>query len=288
MAGPPPEPGDGALSSFLACTAIVKALLGFAALTLPSNFQHTHAVLGLTVLGVVGSALGLGTYRVAQCSLKLQSKDPNASDVLGPVGQISMEVFGRHGRNVCLVCAVIAQFSFCTAYINTITTTLQRMFDIPRIVLQVGLCVVLCAQSLIRDLIGVAWLSVLGMAAYMYIVAALLHFGIAEIGEGRDALEAAWLPVRWEGLGYLVGPAISAFEGVLVSQYVFVQMKLSDPAPFGRVVIVSHLLALLIFGFIGAFGFGIYGSRVEDATWSQLSELSLVKQNPRLHNFFVA
>ena len=34
-------------TSFPCC--LRKALLGFAALTLPSNFQHTHAVLGLTV-----------------------------------------------------------------------------------------------------------------------------------------------------------------------------------------------------------------------------------------------
>ncbi|CAJ1397350.1 unnamed protein product [Effrenium voratum] len=89
------------------------------------------------------------------------------------------------------------------------------------------------------------------------------------------------------GLGYLVGPAISAFEGVLVSQYVFVQMKLSDPAPFGRVVIVSHLLALLIFGFIGAFGFGIYGSRVEDVIYENFPPESLAVKFSKLTMSFV-
>lgn len=256
---------DGVLSPFMAIIAVLKGIVGLCAFALPAALAKTNLVLGIILLVVVAVAEGLGTYRLAECSMKLEGsgKQVDSAQGLGPLGQVSLEVFGLSGYRLCFINVMFAQFGLSCAYTRTVANTLQQIWDIPSEELYMLLGVLLCLQSSIEKMRGVALLSMVALGAFLCIVLCVLRFGLQRIEAGDAVFEDVWLPIHWWGTGACMGPAISAFEGVVVSQHVFTQMKVEDPKPFGAVIIISHVISLALFVFIGVFGLGTYGQDVE-------------------------
>jgi len=256
---------DGVLSPFMAIIAVLKGIVGLCAFALPAALAKTNLVLGIILLVVVAVAEGLGTYRLAECSMKLErsGKQVDSAQGLGPLGRVSLEVFGLSGYRLCFINVMLAQFGLSCAYTRTVANTLQQIWDIPSQELYVLLGVLLCLQSSIEKMRGVALLSMVALGAFLCIVLCVLRFGLQRIEAGDAVFEDVWLPIHWWGTGACIGPAISAFEGVVVSQHVFTQMKVDDPKPFGAVIIISHVISLALFVFIGVFGLGTYGQDVE-------------------------
>jgi len=193
----------------------------------------------------------------------------------GPLGQVSLEVFGVSGYRLCAINVIFAQIGLAFAYTRTVANTLHQIWGLPMNWLFLGLGILLCLQSTIEKMKGVAWLSIVGLLAFLCIVLCLLRFGIEEIQAGDAVFQDVWFPVQFSGTGACLGPAISAFEGVVVSQHVFAQMKLQDPKPFGTVIIISHVISLLLFAFIGFFGLGTYGQQVEVMIFDNLPHKAL-------------
>ncbi|CAE7437287.1 AVT3B [Symbiodinium natans] len=277
-----PSSSSEPLSPFLATVAVMtrsrtgKAIIGLCCLTLPAAFAEVGLTLALVGIVLVCVALGTGTYRVAQCYVQIRhSKDKVALHGLGPLGDISEEVFGLTGVRCCYVAILASQFGIAVAYVDVIVPTVMKLMGLSKLAVQLWMFGLSGAMSFIKELQGLAWLSIVALSAFMYIAFALLHFGIVEIRAGRDSFEDSWLPLRFAGLGAFLGPTISAFEGVVVAQYAFADMRVEDPTPFRRVVVVSHAFALVLFAFIGCFGLGVYGGDVSELIYESFPAHSI-------------
>eukprot|EP00435_Cladocopium_sp_Y103_P044576 s452_g12.t1 len=190
---------DGVLSPFMAIIAVLKGIVGLCAFALPAALAKTNLVLGIVLLVVVAVAEGLGTYRLAECSMRLErsGKQVDSAQGLGPLGQVS-------GYRLCFINVMFAQFGLSCAYTRTVANTLQQIWDMPSLELYV---------SSIEKMRGVALLSMLALGAFLCIVLCVLRFGLERIEAGDAVFEDVWLPIHWWGTGACMGPAISAFEG---------------------------------------------------------------------------
>eukprot|EP00438_Fugacium_kawagutii_P034886 Skav224132 [mRNA] locus=scaffold462:48399:50381:- [translate_table: standard] len=150
---------DAVLSPLMAIIAVLKGIVGLCALTLPAALAKTNLALGLVLLVLVAFAEGLGTYRLAECSMKLEQsgKQVDSAQGLGPLGQVSLEVFGLSGYRLCAVNVMLAQFGLACAYTRTVGNTLQQSWGIPSFELYLGLAFLLCLQSLGRSAVDVWW-----------------------------------------------------------------------------------------------------------------------------------
>ncbi|CAE7597215.1 unnamed protein product, partial [Symbiodinium pilosum] len=271
-----------------------KAIIGLCCLTLPAAFAEVRLTLALVgLLGlpdnevdvfqkpgliVVCVALGTGTYRVAQCYVKIRHlQDVEASSHgLGPLGDISGEVFGPNGVRCALIAILAAQFGLAVAYTDVIVPTVMKMCGLTKLTVQLWVFGVSGVMSFIKEMKGLAWLSIVALVAFMYIAVALLHFGIVEIQAGRDSFADSWMPLRFAG----------RYFRVVVSQYAFADMQLQDPAPFkrrqreiqgeekvgaGLPQAHDHLKAKED----GCFGFGVYGDGVSEIIYESFPADSL-------------
>ncbi|OLP98375.1 hypothetical protein AK812_SmicGene19183 [Symbiodinium microadriaticum] len=168
------------LSPFLATVAVMKAIVGLCCLTLPAAFAEVRLTLALLGIVLVCVALGTGTYRVAQCYVQIRrSQDGGEEDHgLGPLGDISREVFGWQGIRFCYVAILASQFGLAVAYTDVIVPTVMKMLGLSKLTVQLWVFGISGILSFIKQLQGLAWLSIVALAAFMYIAVALLHFGL--------------------------------------------------------------------------------------------------------------
>ncbi|CAK0805452.1 unnamed protein product [Prorocentrum cordatum] len=255
-----PEPGPAGaaaaaapLSPLLATVAMLKAMVGGGILALPCAFGRVGLALALPLLPIVAGLTALGTLRLIQC--RLQAADDCG---MGPLGVIALRVLGRPGLWVCATAALLTQFGIGEAAVRTL------------------LFCTLCALCLVRGLGGLAWLSAVALMVYAYMLLALAKFGALAIREGASlTLGSALLPMRWWGLGGFLGTTISAFEGIVVGQYIFDEMQVDSVEPFKQVLVNSYLVATTLYAFAGAFGYLAYGDGVGEVFYQSFPQSSL-------------
>jgi len=123
----------------------------------------------------------------------------------------------------------------------------------------------LCCFCLLRRLNGLAKLSGAALLIYAYLLGALLFFGCPRLVSGEVPGEAAaWLPVRWGGVGPFLGTAIFSMEAIVLCQYVYDDMRLSERRRFLPVLVSSFGISGGLFAFVGAFGVLSYGDELRN------------------------
>ncbi|CAE7500704.1 unnamed protein product, partial [Symbiodinium sp. KB8] len=154
------------LSPFLATVAVMKAIVGLCCLTLPAAFAEVRLTLALLGIVLVCVALGTGTYRVAQCYVQIRrSQDGGEEDHgLGPLGDISREVFGWQGIRFCYVAILASQFGLAVAYTDVIVPTVMKMLGLSKLTVQLWVFGISGILSFIKQLQGLAWLSIVALA----------------------------------------------------------------------------------------------------------------------------
>ncbi|CAE7739777.1 unnamed protein product, partial [Symbiodinium microadriaticum] len=164
------------LSPFLATVAVMKAIVGLCCLTLPAAFAEVRLTLALLGIVLVCVALGTGTYRVAQCYVQIRrSQDGGEEDHgLGPLGDISREVFGWQGIRFCYVAILASQFGLAVAYTDVIVPTVMKMLGLSKLTVQLwvfgisGILSFIKQLKLFMELLGMRIL-LLSVGFYVYV-----------------------------------------------------------------------------------------------------------------------
>jgi len=267
---------------------MLKALIGAGVLGLPLCFSKVN--LAVAIPGLAGLALinGFGALRLIQIKLILFHSPPqvegklesaNSQEIpkhpqtvaddfgLGPIGVIGAHLFGRPGIIAATVAVLGTQLGICLAYVKVVNVTLLNLpgLDNPQLVNTVT-CIIFCLLCVIRRLRSLALLSIIALGTYTYAMFALVKWGLPLLVEGENvAFDDAWLPVKWDGLESLFGTGVFAFEGIVLAQYVFEDMKTgSSMDKFKKVLVISYTVSWLLFACVGCFGYLAYGTEVRN------------------------
>lgn len=191
---------------------------------------------------------------------------------LGPAAGVSSTVFGGVGLVIASCAVLSAQIGCCICYIDVLLRTLEPYLEgmLTPMLQKVCLFIALCLLCLLRELRDLAWLSAVALAAYIYVVFALVKWGAQELSDGPA--QGEFFPVRWQGFGSWFGQAIFAFEGINVAQYVYHDMQVPDPGPFLQVLSFSYLICWILYSFVGGFGYWVYGESVKQVIYLSFPE----------------
>lgn len=265
-----------ALSPTRAVITILKAMIGAGVLALPYGCSLVHLGLALPGMAVVAILNAIGIWRLVECSIHLSVSSDEGGALandwgLGPAAGVSSSVLGRAGLLLACCSVLSAQIGCGICYVDVLIRTLEPYLEgiLAPMMQKVGIFVLLCAISLLRELRDLAWLSAVALAVYAYVVFALVKWGVRELSDGPGG---TFWPVRWQGFGTWFGQAIFAFEGINVAQYVYRDMQASDPGPFLRVLTVSYVICWMLYSFVGGFGYWVYGATVQQVIYLSFPE----------------
>lgn len=276
------------MGSVLAVATVVKSMTGAGLLGLPRAFGEV----GLTISGpccVILAMLNvLGVVRLIQTKLILDRKTNDLAKIdygscsgatsasesstdsanygLGPVAVAGQKLFGNAGVVLAAVGVLGAQLGTVVAFMVFIHATLVKMVwfkDQDELMIRICSCIIYCAFSMVRKLNSLAILSVFALAAYCIVLIDLAYRGWEPITQSTNiSFEDAWT-IKPQGLEAWFGSTLFAFEGFVVTQYVFEDMKLTSVDKFIPIVSVGYGIGCVIFLLVGVYGYLAYGANVK-------------------------
>eukprot|EP00929_Paragymnodinium_shiwhaense_P040191 TRINITY_DN20996_c0_g1_i2.p1 TRINITY_DN20996_c0_g1~~TRINITY_DN20996_c0_g1_i2.p1 ORF type:complete len:372 (-),score=59.35 TRINITY_DN20996_c0_g1_i2:287-1402(-) len=295
MAGPSSS-SDEPLTPLLAILATLKGMIGAGILGLPYVFSHVNlaiAVPGIVIIALINAA---GVWQLVKTSVLLfgleayaprgdsesDSSSESAEDFeqdlspkaapddwgLGPSAQVGTQLLGSAGLVIAAVTTLGTQLGICLVYVDVVVDTAKDWRwvaeNFSMLTQRIILLVIFCILSLVRELRTLAKLSGAALLVYVYLLAALVWFGTLELTRNESTpMKDRWLPMRWQNFGMFAGVSIFTFEGIVIAQYVFKDMKLRRPSLFKPVIQISYIVGCVLLLFVGAFGYMAYGRNVE-------------------------
>lgn len=149
-----------------------------------------------------------------------------------------------------------------------IVETLSGRTPCSVIVMRAVLFCLVCLFSLIPNLGRIAALSGVALFVYAYLLFALGKHFIDSVQSGSTlGVSAAMGPSQWQHMGRSTGSLVSAFEGVVVVQHVYLEMKLDGAEPFREVLFGSFACVAVVYAVFGCLGYITYGDRIEDIVY---------------------
>jgi len=264
----------------LAIVTILKCSLGTGILGLPYVSGLVRLGIAAPLILVFGATVVLGIWRLIECRTMLLKQvslekggkaELEAADKmgLGPLAIVASRTFGKMGVFAVGVLICTCQLGIGVAYTCVLVQTLAEDAilgrHLPTWSLHLGVCVVLCLLSLMRQLKSLAWLSGAALTIYFYMLVALIYFGSLELADGR-AMELSseqWGPPRWDHFGLFFGNVMFALCAIVLALYVYEDMQLEDPKKFIPVLACSIGSSSMLYVFVGIFGYLSYGDSIK-------------------------
>lgn len=276
------------MGGVLAIATVVKSMTGAGLLGLPRAF----AAVGLTISGpgcVILAMLNvLGVVRLLQAKHSLDAKQADlfkldaesgseassASETiadsidygLGPVAVAGRKLFGTVGVALAALGVLGTQLGIVVAFMVFIHATLVKMVwfkDQNELMIRICSCITYCAFSMFRKLSSLAILSVAALAAYCIVLIDLAYRGWEPVIESTNISLGDALAIKPEGLEAWFGSTLFAFEGIVVTQYVFEDMQLTSVDKFIPVVSAGYGIGCVVFLLVGVYGYLAYGDKVK-------------------------
>lgn len=301
MAGGPSSPDAPALTMFMATITTLKGMIGAGLLGLPLCFGSVGLAVSLPGSILIAIINALGAWRLVETKIHLQrnhtgytsgsdtdvdsaldsENTDKFSDILednmedsmkdcglGPIAAVGNRLIGVGGIVLAGIAVLGTQLGISLAYVVTIQATLLDMpwtRDQDPLTLRIVACVIFCMLSLIRKLGSLAKLSMVALGIYCFVVLDLVVVGWSDVMSGANIpLQQAFGEIHMDKVESWFGSSVFAFEGIVLAQYVFDDMKLgSDMKPFGRVLMIAYVVAWVVFAFVGAYGFLAFGPTVK-------------------------
>lgn len=271
------------LSAGAAGAALMKSMVGSGILALPwalKRFGVASGVAGLLVLAVINV---VAIRLLIACRVRLfelegertRVREDVGTATLVPVGEdddgivpnpyemVARRAVGPHFARACTCALVAAQLGVVTAYLDVVTVTALVLVPwCPREAVLAALWLGLSVAGLLRGLSEVSWLALAGLSCYLFVIAALVRYGMPRLRErGASDLEL----FDPSGFGWWYGIAMFAFEGIGTVLPILEEMRtLARPEVFHAVVHTSYLTAFCFYVLVGGVGYVAYGSETAD------------------------
>ncbi|CAE8610235.1 unnamed protein product [Polarella glacialis] len=280
-----PSAGGNGLSPRFAVVTILKGLMGAGILSLPYVFGKVGLRLAVPGYLLISLICAFSIWRLIECKAVLAARcllqegeqdsllgKNGAEEVrdcgLGPLGLVSVQVLGPAGLVVAGFGIIASQLGFGIAYIDIVVETMSSDnllgSSFSTFWLRVIVGVILCLLSCIRSLNSLAKISAVALVIYSYLIIALIRQGGTELVQGTAPdLAVVWGKVQWDNIGLWLGTAIFAQEAIVISQYVFDDMKLTNHRDFLPVLIWSFSICGTLCSLVGALGYMCYGDEVK-------------------------
>ncbi|VDM46847.1 unnamed protein product [Toxocara canis] len=254
---------------------LMKCMMGTGMLSLPLAFKYSGLALGMILLVMIcficiycARQLVIASHYT--CLRKGQEKMDyaNVMRTAVEIGPYWMRSYGYFAKQMVNVNMFVAQFGFCCVYLVFMADNIKQFFDETStihmskaawigilMIPEAGLCT-------IRHLKALAPLAFIANIVYMFAVAIVLGYVFV------DPLPYYTLPAfprNWSSLPLFFGTVMFAFEGIAV--VLPVENQMSEPyhfiSPVG-VLNTSCVLVLLLYCFVGFFGYLKFGDAVKD------------------------
>ncbi|CAE8610008.1 unnamed protein product [Polarella glacialis] len=280
-----PSAGGNGLSPRFAVVTILKGMIGAGILSLPHVFGKVGLRLAVPGYLLISVICAFSIWRLIECKALLAarcllqedeqdslSEKNGAEEVkdcgLGPLGSVSVQVLGPAGLVIAGFGIIASQLGFGIAYIDIVVETMSSDnllgSSFSTVWLRVIVGLILCLLSCIRSLNGLAKISAVALVIYSYLIIALIRQGGTEVVQGTAPdLAVVWGKVQWDNIGLWLGTAIFAQEAIVISQYVFDDMKLANHRDFLPVLIWSFSICGTLCSLVGALGYMCYGDDVK-------------------------
>ncbi|VDK66294.1 unnamed protein product, partial [Anisakis simplex] len=254
---------------------MMKCMMGTGMLSLPLAFKYSGWALGLILLTII---CWLSTYCARQlviashytCFRKGQQKMDYANVMRTAVelGPECIREYGYFAKQTVNMNLFVAQFGFCCVYLVFMADNVKQFFDETstiRLSTNTWIAILLIPEAAlctIRQLKALAPLAFMANIVYMVAFLIVLSYLFT------DALPSYTLPAfpsNWSNLPLFYGTVMFSFEGIAV--VLPIENQMNEPYHFissTGVLNTSFILVLLLYLFVGFFGFLKFGDSVRD------------------------
>uniref|UniRef100_F1L1T1 Proton-coupled amino acid transporter 4 n=1 Tax=Ascaris suum TaxID=6253 RepID=F1L1T1_ASCSU len=254
---------------------MMKCMMGTGMLSLPLAFKYSGLALGMISLVVIclicvycARQLVIASHYMCLRKAQVKMDYANVMRTAVEIGPHWMRKHGYLAKQIVNFNMFVAQFGFCCVYLVFMADNIKQFFDetskihmskatwIALIMIpEAGLCT-------IRHLKALAPLAFIANTVYMIAVVIVLGYLFT------DHLPSYTLPAfprNWSNLPLFFGTVIFSFEGIAVVLPIENQMD----APFHfisptGVLNTSCFLVLIIYSFVGFFGYLKFGDAIKD------------------------
>ena len=263
-------------SGLQAFANLLKCMIGSGILTLPFVTGKVGLAISLPGLALIAYMTQEAIRYVVRCAahqrllqgqyvdLDKPSESPMASG--GMEGGFSWQLvanaaFGRPGVALTTMCLAGAQLGVVASYLNLVASTLMLHWTgLTVLQSRLGLWVGISSLCMLRPLKSVAVVSAFALCVYAVIFVLVGYYGMHVPPRLNGSATLTWFAPAHFGSWF--GPAIFAFEGAGPALSIYESMGTTDVRPFFRVLTVTYLIAVLLYGYVAAAGYVAWGNGV--------------------------
>lgn len=256
-------------SNFKSFILLLKAFLGTGVLFLPKSFSN-GGLLYSNLMLVMFSVL---SYYCFVTIIKIRSR-LNVSSF----GNLGLVLFGPALKLIILLCIILSQIGFSSAYIVFVATNIQHLIG-ERVNLQLLILLQLfffVPMSLIRR---ISKLSVIILISDFFILLGLLYvyyYSIHNMAVNKVNWDNITLLVDSQNWSLFIGTAIFTYEGI--GLLIPIQESMTHPESFNKILLLVMCIVTVVFVTIGSLAYISFGNDVktvillnfENSEWVQL------------------
>ncbi|KAJ3316000.1 hypothetical protein HDV04_000208 [Boothiomyces sp. JEL0838] len=240
----------------------VNILMGTGLLSLPFAFSITGYRLGLFLLVLYAVITHHTGKHLGKCLNKCKAND-EAGFTYSDIGQAA---FGTAGRTFI---SIIFFLELGTAAVALVILTADSMvalfpqFDLFYVKIAVT-CLVIPA-TWPRSLSIISYISLIGIIAMVNLVGILSFDGLTKKESPGSILQSADIsanPPLYAPIPLSFGLLMAGFCGHSVFPQIYHDMK--QPEKYPKLLNLSYLIVVLIYGFVGVVGYMMFGSNTKD------------------------
>ncbi|KAI0226241.1 hypothetical protein L0F63_003955, partial [Massospora cicadina] len=251
------------------------------------NFNRTGSSFG-AYINVVCVVAGSGTLGIPiafsqggwiSIGFLISRLDLSSDERLHSYPEIGEAAFGRAGKRVVQFFHYSTLLGVSCMYLVLVGMNMVSASDILKFTLigirewvAIGAAAIIIPLVLLRTLKEVAWLSLLGALATLYVVIITVVVGLKDVPrqlELRNApLSSGWQLINWADFPSSLATISFSFGGNVI--YPHVESSMRQPKQWTRVLAAAMATIASMYGLIGVVGYYVYGDTVKSPIMESL------------------
>ncbi|ORX54587.1 hypothetical protein DM01DRAFT_1321976 [Hesseltinella vesiculosa] len=237
---------------------LLKAFIGTGVIFLPGSFASGGLVLSIVLMVIIGVVCLISFRRLVDAH----------ETVGGSYGHVAEVLMNRWAKYIIQFFLCISQMGFVASYmifissnVDLVIKKLNHCFDPIAAHYYIWIFLAVIAPLCwVRKIGRIGWCAIVADIFILFGLICVIYFSAHQIHD-QGGMGPNMVMVNSNDFALMIGTAVFSFEGI--GMVVPVKEGMKDPAKFKGVVTVGTIICIVVFTFIGAFGYAAFGDQIQ-------------------------